>query len=101
MITIFCHHFPSYHFHGHVVIMFKIQVLSRFEGFPTKKLEALRTATALYKKLDNILTELQNWKIAPPLDQLLDIVERYFNKVITLITHSSELGSDVFKFCTN
>ena len=59
------------------------QVLSRFEGFPTKKLEAIRMAAALYNKLDSILTELQNWKIINPLSQLLDKVERYFNKIKT------------------
>ncbi|KAL5576797.1 hypothetical protein UlMin_018496 [Ulmus minor] len=57
------------------------QVLSRFEGFPTKKLETLRTAAALYKKLDGIINELQNWKIVAPVGQLLDKVERYFSKI--------------------
>jgi len=60
-------------------------VLSRFEGFPTKKLEALRMAAALYNKLDSILTELQNWKIVPPLGQQLEKIERYFTKVIKKI----------------
>ncbi|KAL2341927.1 hypothetical protein Fmac_009867 [Flemingia macrophylla] len=59
------------------------QVLSRFEGFPTKKLEAIRMAAALYPKLDSILTELQNWKIVIPVGQFLDKVERYFNKIKT------------------
>lgn len=59
------------------------QVLSRFEGFPTKKLEALRMAAALYNKLDSILTELQNWNLVAPLGQQLDKVERYFNKIKT------------------
>ncbi|KAF7840247.1 uncharacterized protein G2W53_002545 [Senna tora] len=59
------------------------QVLSRFEGFPTKKLEAIRTAAALFNKLNSILTELQNWNVVPPLAQLLDKVERYFNKIKT------------------
>ncbi|KAK7362891.1 hypothetical protein VNO77_05016 [Canavalia gladiata] len=59
------------------------QVLSRFEGFPTKKLEALRMASSLCIKLDSILTELQNWKIVPPTGQCLDKVERYFNKIKT------------------
>ncbi|XWS15709.1 hypothetical protein CRYUN_Cryun34aG0025200 [Craigia yunnanensis] len=36
------------------------QVLARFEGFPTKKLEALRTASALYSKLESMIAELQN-----------------------------------------
>ncbi|RDX90615.1 hypothetical protein CR513_27501, partial [Mucuna pruriens] len=59
------------------------QVLSRFEGFPTKKLEALRMAAALYKKLHSILTELENWKVMPPIVQQLDKVERYFSKIKT------------------
>ncbi|CAL0312041.1 unnamed protein product [Lupinus luteus] len=59
------------------------QVLSRFEGFPTKKLEAVRMAAALYNKLNSIFTELQNWKVVTPVGQLLDKVERYFNKIKT------------------
>src|ERR1044072_7009788 len=42
------------------------EVLLRFEGFPTKKLEAMRMAAALYNKLHSILTELQDWKVAAP-----------------------------------
>ncbi|MBA0840184.1 hypothetical protein Goarm_002785 [Gossypium armourianum] len=57
------------------------QVLTRFEGFPTKKLEALRTAVGLYLKLESMITVLQNWKIEPPLAELLNKVDRYFNKV--------------------
>ncbi|KAJ7946944.1 Hydroxyproline-rich glycoprotein family protein [Quillaja saponaria] len=57
------------------------QVLARFEGFPSKKLEAIRMAAALYSKLDSIVKELQNWKIVAPLGQLLDKVERYFDKI--------------------
>lgn len=34
----------------------------------------------MYKKLDGILVELKNWKIEPPLNDLLDKIERYFNK---------------------
>lgn len=60
----------------------KLQVLARFEGFPVKKLEALRTAAALYSKLDSIISELHNWKIVTPMGQLLDKVESYFTKVI-------------------
>uniref|UniRef100_A0A0R0FWY3 Hydroxyproline-rich glycoprotein family protein n=1 Tax=Glycine max TaxID=3847 RepID=A0A0R0FWY3_SOYBN len=47
-------------------------VLSRFEGFPSKKLEATRMAATLYLRLDSILTELQNWNIVPPMGQFLD-----------------------------
>lgn len=57
------------------------QVLARFEGFPTKKLEALRMAAALYLKLDAIVANLQNWKPAAPLGQLLDKAEHYFSKI--------------------
>ncbi|XP_022724319.1 uncharacterized protein At4g04980-like [Durio zibethinus] len=73
-------------FHKHVESILEnltdeTQVLARFEGFPAKKLEALRTASALYSKLESMITELQNWKMEPPLAQLLDKVERYFNKI--------------------
>ncbi|GAB2298704.1 hypothetical protein Dimus_032778 [Dionaea muscipula] len=73
-------------FHRHVeshleVLTDESQVLSRFEGFPVKKLEALRMATALYTKLNGIVSDLQNWKIESPLGQLLDRVEKYFNKI--------------------
>lgn len=57
------------------------QVLARFEDFPSKKLEGLRMAAALYSKLDTIASTLQNWKIEPPVNQLLDRVENYFNKI--------------------
>ncbi|XP_058756116.1 uncharacterized protein At4g04980-like [Vicia villosa] len=59
------------------------QVLSRFEGFPSKKLEAIRMAAALYNKMDSILKELQNVNILSPVTQVLDKVERYFNKIKT------------------
>lgn len=58
-----------------------MQVLARFEDFPSKKLEGLRMAAALYSKLEMIVTTLQNWKIVSPINQLLDKVENYFNKV--------------------
>ncbi|XP_073155122.1 uncharacterized protein [Henckelia pumila] len=57
------------------------QVLARFEDFPTKKLEALRTAAALYAKLDSIASTLQNWPIVSPVRQLLDKAESFFNKI--------------------
>ncbi|CAK7350648.1 unnamed protein product [Dovyalis caffra] len=73
-------------FHKHVEsILEKLtdetQVLARFEAFPQKKLEALRTAAALGSKLNGVISELQNWKVEPPLGQLLDKAERYFNKI--------------------
>lgn len=57
------------------------QVLARFEGFPTQKLETLRTAAALHLKLDSIVTNLKNWKVEGPLSQQLDKIEHYFIKV--------------------
>ncbi|KAE8733235.1 TMV resistance protein N-like [Hibiscus syriacus] len=57
------------------------QVLARFEGFPTKKLEAIRTASALYSKLESMIAVLQNWKFELPLAELLDKVDHYFNKI--------------------
>ncbi|KAI3718876.1 hypothetical protein L6452_19761 [Arctium lappa] len=57
------------------------QVLARFEDFPSKKLEGLRMAAALYAKLDDIATTLQNWKIESPVNELTEKVEKYFNKI--------------------
>lgn len=73
-------------FHKHVEshlekLTDETQVLARFEGFPGKKLEALRMAAALYSKLDATSKTLQNWKIKAPLGQLLDRTENYFNKI--------------------
>ncbi|CAN1327109.1 Uncharacterized protein At4g04980 [Linum perenne] len=57
------------------------QVLARFEGFPQKKLEAIRSAAALFCKLKRTVTDLQAWKIESPLQRLLDKMERYFSKI--------------------
>ncbi|KAK4340583.1 hypothetical protein RND71_039084 [Anisodus tanguticus] len=57
------------------------QVLARFEDFPCKKLEALRTAATLYSKLDSIVSTLENWQPASPVGQHLSRAERYFNKI--------------------
>ncbi|KAI7734054.1 hypothetical protein M8C21_015034 [Ambrosia artemisiifolia] len=57
------------------------QVLARFEDFPSKKLEGLRMAAALYSKLDAVASTLQNWNIEPPVNQVLDRIENYFNKI--------------------
>ncbi|XP_048235290.1 uncharacterized protein At4g04980 isoform X3 [Ricinus communis] len=57
------------------------QVLAKFEGFPSKKLESLRAAATLYSKLDSIVTTLRTWEIVPPLVKLLDKVDCYFRKV--------------------
>ncbi|KAI4325112.1 hypothetical protein MLD38_030536 [Melastoma candidum] len=73
-------------FHWHVEqklekLTDETQVLARFEGFPTKKLEAIRSGAALYSKMDAIVAELKNWKIVPPLKELLMKAESYFNKI--------------------
>lgn len=73
-------------FHQHVEshlekLTDETQVLARFEDFPTKKLESLRTAAALYAKLNTMLTTLNTWKLDPPVGALLDRVETYFNKI--------------------
>ncbi|GAV74431.1 hypothetical protein CFOL_v3_17911, partial [Cephalotus follicularis] len=72
-------------FHKHVESILEnltdeTQVLARFEGFPQKKLETMRTAAALYSKLEKIITELNKWKIVAPLGELLDKTDRYFSK---------------------
>lgn len=64
------------------------QVLSRFEDFPSKKLEMLRSAAALYSKLDGIATNLESWKIEVPLARQLEKVECYFNKVCFFPIHA-------------
>ncbi|XP_038988200.1 uncharacterized protein LOC103709903 isoform X2 [Phoenix dactylifera] len=73
-------------FHQHVEqhlgkLTDETQVLARFEGFPSKKLENIRMAAALYVKLDAIITTLKSWKLASPTAQQLDKVETYFNKI--------------------
>ncbi|KVH97004.1 hypothetical protein Ccrd_000900 [Cynara cardunculus var. scolymus] len=57
------------------------QVPIRFEDFPSKKLEGLRMAATLYAKLDAIATTLQNRKIECQVNQLIDKVDKYFNKI--------------------
>ncbi|ERN03348.1 uncharacterized protein At4g04980 [Amborella trichopoda] len=57
------------------------QVLARFEGFPTKKLETLRTASALYSRLNSIATSLESWEPVAPTARQLDRVESFFNKI--------------------
>ncbi|KAJ6751326.1 hypothetical protein OIU85_001821 [Salix viminalis] len=57
------------------------QVLAKFEGFPSKKLETLRTAAALYSKFDTIVSTLKNWDVVLPLGQLLDKIEKYLSKI--------------------
>ncbi|XP_027062391.1 uncharacterized protein [Coffea arabica] len=72
------------------------QVLARFEDFPTKKLESLRIAAALHSKLEGIAFTLEHWKTGPPVEMMLDKVERYFNKIkvdIELLDRSKDEDS--------
>ncbi|KAG6522683.1 hypothetical protein ZIOFF_019830 [Zingiber officinale] len=57
------------------------QVLSRFEGFPLKKLENIRVAASLHMRLESIVAALKGWKLASPIAQQLAKVECYFNKI--------------------
>ncbi|KAJ4977077.1 hypothetical protein NE237_002183 [Protea cynaroides] len=66
---------------AHTIKNIDMQVLSRFEDFPAKKLEALRMAATLYSRLNDIATNLENWKIGPPSVQLLEKFDNYFNKI--------------------
>ncbi|GJM87177.1 hypothetical protein PR202_ga03105 [Eleusine coracana subsp. coracana] len=81
-------------FHQHVEQQL---VLARFEGFPSKKLESLRMAAALYSKLEGAVSTLKGWKLTSPLSQQLDKVEGYFNKVenVIAIVHQYTLMSRV------
>jgi hypothetical protein len=55
--------------------------LAKFEGFPTKKLEVVRSTATLYSKLSAIVNHLNTWQLATPLSQQLDKVTSYFDKV--------------------
>ncbi|TYG53264.1 hypothetical protein ES288_D09G095600v1 [Gossypium darwinii] len=76
------------------------QVLARIEDFPTKKLEALRTSSTLYSKLESMIKELKNLKIEPPLPQLLDKVSRSFTKIkgdIDALERTKDEEAKIFK----
>ncbi|MFQ6661176.1 hypothetical protein Gotur_029425 [Gossypium turneri] len=76
------------------------QVLARIEDFPTKKLEALRTSSTLYSKLESMIKELKNLKIEPPLQQLLDKVSRSFTKIkgdIDALERTKDEEAKIFK----
>ncbi|KAH7654807.1 Formin homology 2 domain (FH2 domain)-containing protein [Dioscorea alata] len=75
------------------------QVLARFDSFPYKKLETVRMASALFLKLEAIVTNLKNWKMVGPISQQLDKVESYFNKMkeeVDAIERGREEESKVF-----
>jgi len=73
-------------FHRHVELHLEelideTQVLAKFEGFPTKKLEVVRSTATLYSKLSAIVNHLNTWQLATPLSQQLDKVTSYFDKI--------------------
>ena len=77
-------------------------MLARFEGFPSKKLESLRTADALYSKLDGAVSKLKGWKLATPVWKQLDRVEGYFSKVCVCTTLLEwNVPRHVHQQCTN
>ncbi|XWS22352.1 hypothetical protein CRYUN_Cryun29cG0026400 [Craigia yunnanensis] len=47
------------------------QVLAKFEDFPTKKLETIRAAAALYSKSNLIVSNLKKRDLTPPAGQVL------------------------------
>jgi len=72
-------------FHKHVESKLELlsdenQVIDRFEGFPRKKLEAVRMAGSINNKLNGIITELRDWKFESPLDEHLQRVESYITR---------------------
>ncbi|THU48438.1 hypothetical protein C4D60_Mb09t26240 [Musa balbisiana] len=92
-------------FHQHVEqqlenLTDETQVLARFEGFPSKKLETIRMAAALYMKLDSVVTTLKGWSLAAPIAQQLPKVECYFNKIkeaMEVIERNKEEDSKRFR----
>uniref|UniRef100_J3LI47 Uncharacterized protein n=1 Tax=Oryza brachyantha TaxID=4533 RepID=J3LI47_ORYBR len=93
-------------FHHHVEqqlasLTDETQVLARFEGFPSKKLETGRMAAVLYSKLDGVAAILKGWKLqaAAPVSPQLDRVEAYFNKIkdeVDTIERSKDEGTKRF-----
>lgn len=59
------------------------QVLARFEGFPVKKLETVRAAASLYRRLTSLVQQIDNWAVEPPMPEQLDKVTAFFEKVKT------------------
>ncbi|XP_038991140.1 uncharacterized protein At4g04980-like [Hibiscus syriacus] len=59
------------------------QVLAKFEDFPTKKMETIRAAAALFSKANSIVSKLKSWEVKSPSAQLLIRFDRYFTKVKT------------------
>ncbi|CAL9130183.1 unnamed protein product [Musa textilis] len=92
-------------FHQHVEqqlenLTDETQVLARFEGFPSKKLETVRMAAALYMKLESVVATLKGWSLAAPIAQQLAKVECYFNKIkegMEVVERNKEEDSKRFK----
>ncbi|KAF3337082.1 formin-like protein 14 [Carex littledalei] len=92
-------------FHKHVekcleCLTDESQVLARFEEFPSKKLESLRMAAALYSKLEGMASTLKGWKLTIPVLQQLDKIEASFNKIkeeVDVIDRTKDDESKRFK----
>lgn len=72
------HHYVELHLED---LTDETQVLARFEGFPTKKLEVVRAAATLYTKLSSIADHLNTLQVVAPLSRQLDRVTCYFDKI--------------------
>ncbi|KAL9682535.1 hypothetical protein QQ045_014336 [Rhodiola kirilowii] len=72
----------------------EMQVLARFEGFPSKKLETLRMAAALFATLERMAKTLENWKVDCPLGQQLQRVETHFTKEAKTAEYASGSNSN-------
>ncbi|GAQ86624.1 hypothetical protein KFL_003000170 [Klebsormidium nitens] len=57
------------------------QVLARFEGFPSRKLETIRMAASLHSRLAGTAKDLEQWKVAGGAYEELERAIKYFDKM--------------------
>lgn len=57
------------------------QVLARFEGFPSRKLETIRMAASLHLRLAGMRRDLEQWKVTGGAYEELERAIKYFDKV--------------------
>jgi DNA repair exonuclease SbcCD ATPase subunit len=57
------------------------QVLARFEGFPSRKLETIRMAASLHSRLAGMRRDLEQWKVTGGAYEELERAIKYFDKV--------------------
>eukprot|EP00899_Mesostigma_viride_P021569 jgi/Mesvir1/29413/Mv22999-RA.1 len=70
------------------------QVLSHFEGFPSKKLDILRMGAATHEKLVSLCEEMDTWTVQGQVEEQLDRIGPFFDKART-ITEQLERKRDV------